>query len=400
MCDCHVRPGVEVVAQSKGIPSSMATGELRLTRPSMTDVMLALLILVLGVTEELVSPNAHPSSAWWLLGVLTAVVSVLLRTVATLVGLCLLVCALVIWRNTTSQGDAVTAWQFWALMVLVFTLGSRLPIRTTGLAVVGTGAVTMSLVGGSSGFAEQASLAIPTAAAWSVGLLVQRSMRRVQHLEGLARETTAAAAMAVAEERERLARELHDVVAHQVSVMVLLVGAARRRLGPEKMEELELLQQVESTGRHAVEELQRMLSLLRPNPLDGPPPQPRLRELPDLVAPVVLAGRQIRLDLAAALPALSPALELSAYRILQEALTNSLKHSPGAKTQITVRHDGASLHLSVRDDDERRHSPPQPGGRGLLGIAERVRLFNGTLSVGPLPAGGFAVEVVLPAPPA
>ncbi|MFI7134189.1 sensor histidine kinase [Nonomuraea sp. NPDC050153] len=204
---------------------------------------------------------------------------------------------------------------------------------------------------------------------------------------------------AVTEERARIARELHDLVGHTVSLMLVQAGAGRRVLDRDPAKARELLLGLEQTGRAALAELDRVLGVLRRDSPgdDGETGQPGLAGLPELAGRMTEAGIEVRVQIDPTPPELPHSLDLSAYRIVQEALTNALKHGDATSATVTVRHDGGSLDIDVRDDG--RGSPPgyQPG-RGLLGIGERVALFGGTLWHGPAGAGGFRLRAVLPLP--
>ncbi|WP_188189448.1 sensor histidine kinase [Nonomuraea sp. SYSU D8015] len=209
---------------------------------------------------------------------------------------------------------------------------------------------------------------------------------------------------AVAEERARIARELHDLVGHTVNLMLVQAGAGRRVLDRDPAKARELLAGIEQTGRAALTELDRVLGVLRRDSQegdgeagDGEAGAPGLADLPALAERMTKAGIGVRVRLDPALPELPRSLDLSAYRIVQETLTNALKHGDATSATVTVRRDGGSLDIDVRDDGH--GSPPgyQPG-RGLLGIGERVALFGGTLEHGPSGSNGFRVRAVLPLP--
>ncbi|MEW9549789.1 sensor histidine kinase [Nonomuraea sp. NPDC050783] len=208
---------------------------------------------------------------------------------------------------------------------------------------------------------------------------------------------------AAARERARIARELHDLIAHSVSVMVLQAGGVRMTLPHDLRQEREALSLIEQTGRGAVEELNRMLSLLRAAPDgDETTPQPTLELLADLVAQLRTAGLDVALQVEGTPRPLPAGLGLSAYRIAQEALTNALKHAGPTEALVKVTHGDAELSLEITDAGPRDGRPrPRalPGGDGLTGIRERVALFRGALDAGPHGGGGYRVHAVLPLPP-
>jgi signal transduction histidine kinase len=212
------------------------------------------------------------------------------------------------------------------------------------------------------------------------------------------REREVAAREAVVDERARIARELHDVIAHHVSTMVVQAGAERRSLSPEQGETRAVLGSIEQAGRGALTEMRRMVAMLRQDRPDELAPQPRLSDLPELVRQMTVAGLPVRLEVHGEARPLGDGLELSAYRIVQEALTNALKHAGATETAVDIGYGPDSLELVVRDSGPR--SPmlsPAEGGHGLAGMRERVSLYGGTFEAGSEASGGFRVRVLLPA---
>ena len=205
---------------------------------------------------------------------------------------------------------------------------------------------------------------------------------------------------AVAAERARIARELHDVVAHCVSVMVIQAGAAEDLLDRDPAAARRPLRAVQDTGQEAVAELGRMLGLLRgAAPPDTLLPQPGIAQLPELVASVRVAGLPVDLEVEGDPGDLPPGVDVALYRLTQEALTNALKHARGARATVVLRCTGTSVELSVHDDGHAGGDGAPAGtglGHGLIGMRERVALYGGTLSAGPQADGGFAVDAVLP----
>jgi signal transduction histidine kinase len=210
------------------------------------------------------------------------------------------------------------------------------------------------------------------------------------------REREASARIAVAEERARIARELHDIVAHAMSVMVLQVGAVRHQLPPALEEDREALGRVEQAGRTALAEMRRLLGAMRS---DGEGvelhPQPGLDALESLVGDVRGAGLAVRLHVDGEPVPLPRAIDLSAYRIVQEGLTNALKHARASQADVTVRYRPDEVELEVADDGK---GPVTTNGHGhgLIGIHERVNIYGGEMSAGAAPAGGFILSARLP----
>jgi signal transduction histidine kinase len=233
--------------------------------------------------------------------------------------------------------------------------------------------------------------------AWAVGY---SSARRREEQEA-ARH--AMRRQAAAEERSRLARELHDLVGHTVNVMVVQAGAARLVLDRDLVKAREIVASLEFTGRQALGELDRMLGVLR---RDEPPAEgttsldedlsmPRIADLPRLAQRMTEAGIRVTVRIDPPVPQVARSIEMSAYRIVQEALTNSLKHGRARSAIVTVRLDGHALNVGVSDDGSGPPDGYQPG-RGLLGIAERAAAFGGSVQHGRSDRGGFQLRVVLP----
>jgi signal transduction histidine kinase len=238
------------------------------------------------------------------------------------------------------------------------------------------------------------------AISWLVGHALRERAEQTEAAEERAaraeRDREVAARVAVAEERGRIARELHDVVAHAVSVMVLQVGAVRHRMGESDAEDREALKNVEQAGRTALAEMRRLLGAMRDD--DGQPelvPHPGLAALDDLLEEVRAAGLAVELQTRGEAYELPPGLDLSAYRIVQEALTNTLKHAHARQAEVDVHYGPRALEVEVRDDGR----GPETGdglGHGLVGIGERVKIYGGDMSAGRSGTGGFVLRARLP----
>jgi signal transduction histidine kinase len=230
-----------------------------------------------------------------------------------------------------------------------------------------------------------------------VVLLVRRVIvdrdRRAQIAE---RERDVAAREAVVEERARIARELHDVIAHHVSMIVLQAGAERRVLSDANASTREVLETVEQSGRSALTETRRLLGMLRGDGNDPLTPQPGLGDVPTLVGQLRDAGLPVELSIDGERRELPVGIELSAYRIVQEALTNTLKHAGDARATVHVRYGPDSLELEIADDGPGGDKRASGGGHGLVGMRERVALYGGRFDASRRPSGGFAIRVVLP----
>jgi signal transduction histidine kinase len=282
-----------------------------------------------------------------------------------------------------------------AIFCALYALALWTPPRrfAVGLALVVTADLAAS-VGPNGNLHSAVPFTVVTAV---VMLLVRRVIgdreRRAQIAE---RERDVAAREAVVEERARIARELHDVIAHHVSMIVIQAGAERRVLGDANASTHEVLQTIEQIGRSALTEMRRLLGMLRGDANEPLTPQPGLADVPLLVGQLREAGLHVALQVDGERRGLPVGIELSAYRIVQEALTNALKHAGDARTTVRVRYGPDSLELEIADDGAGNGDRASGGGHGLVGMRERVALYGGRLDAGRRPGGGFAVHVYLP----
>jgi signal transduction histidine kinase len=258
-----------------------------------------------------------------------------------------------------------------------------------------------------NGAVDVAGWLVPAAAAWIVGDLVRARrfdvrvlMQRARQLE-LEREAEAAAA--VAAERARIARELHDIIAHALGVIVMQAGGAGRIVGRDPSAARDALAAIEATGRDAFTQMRTLVGVLRIDGSGGLDPQPVLADLPKLVE----ASRGDRLSIELTVHGRprdgNPAVELSAYRVVQEALTNCLKHAAPTAVEVRLCWTPRDLQVEVVDTGPRSVSArpagaagPGSGGYGLVGMRERAAVFGGELAFGPIPAGGFRVWARFP----
>jgi signal transduction histidine kinase len=294
---------------------------------------------------------------------------------------------------------------FLAVVVAFYSVGAHCQERR-GLIVGGASLIAIAIVDlARTGFYN--GTGGPRPAAWLVFVvawLVGRDLRRRrQQLAGLReraawleREREEKARTAVIEERGRIARELHDVVAHSVSVMVIQAQAGPRLLDtPEQARGV--FRSIETSGREALVELRRLLGVLRTsNEQPAVGPQPGLGSLESLVEQVRQAGLPVELTVEGVPVQLAPGIDLCAYRIVQEALTNTLKHAGQATANVTIHYRNSLLEVEVSDTG----TGPPPGvngsGHGLIGMRERVNLYGGALEAGPRTEGGYAVSARLP----
>jgi signal transduction histidine kinase len=237
-------------------------------------------------------------------------------------------------------------------------------------------------------------------AAWATGRTVRSWRHKNAALElanrELAEQRELQAQAAVAVERGRIARELHDVVAHNVSMMVVQAGAAARVLHGEQPDVRNALDVIAATGRETVDEMRTLLGVLRSD--DGPAalrPQPGLADLEQLVGGVREAGLPVTLQIEGTPRPLPPALDLSAFRIVQEALTNTLKHAGPARAEVTVRYEDGLVTLEIADTG-RGPRDDRGTGHGLVGMRERAAMLDGELEAAQADGGGFSVRARLP----
>jgi signal transduction histidine kinase len=287
-------------------------------------------------------------------------------------------------------------------LLAAFLLGSLRDavLARVGLAVVLASMATIILNQPGHSAGELVFIPLLFGIAWLAGFAVNARAEQADAAEARAaqaeREREAAARIAVAEERARIARELHDIVAHAVSVMVLQVGAVRHKLPDELADESGALRGVEQAGRTALAEMRRLLSAMR---RDGDDlelaPQPGLGGVGALVTEIGRAGLPVTLHVEGDAAPLPRAIDLSAYRIVQEGLTNALKHARAQHAEVTLRYAPDELRIEVRDDGV--GSPASNGaGYGLVGVRERVKIYGGTMTAGAAPEGGFVLDARLP----
>jgi signal transduction histidine kinase len=242
------------------------------------------------------------------------------------------------------------------------------------------------------------------AGAWLAGFVLRARHLQTKALEQrtvvLEQEQEARSRAAVAEERARIARDLHDAVAHSVSLIVVQAGAERLALPERASSTRDVLRSIEETGRQALVEMRRLVEMLRKEDEEiALAPQPSLAHLELLVQQVREAGLPVELEVQGEPRALPPGVDLSAYRIVQEALTNALKHAGPARARVTVRYEADRLELDVADDGAGAASSADGGGHGLVGMRERVAVFGGVLEADHRVEGGYRLRATLPLGP-
>jgi signal transduction histidine kinase len=385
--------------------------------PLVVDALLALGLLLLGLTSRVEISDSEAASVFsrdpdavnTILIVLMSV-PLALRRMYPVTVLAVTVAAFAVDRVLDYPNTLAGA----GIVLAIHAIGSELPLdRSTkigGSLVVGItaftvlGAVTLESVG--IGSVIQTSLM--AAAPLYLGREVHQRRRRFEELtlraERAEREREEQARQAVAEERARIARELHDVVAHQMAVMTVQAEGARRLARDADPRIRDALDTIRSAGHEALTEMRRMVGLLRTvdepeRPLD---PQPGLDRLDELVEQMREAGLDVDVAIDGDLRELPPGVALNAYRIVQESLTNTLKHGGrGASATISITYTDEGIRISVTDDGLGAATAlerPAESGHGLIGMRERVALLDGEFDAGPRPGGGYAVTARIPVP--
>ena len=368
----------------------------------------ALIVVGVGFGLAEVTVNVHtkngPSGPLWfdLLGMLAILLPLFIRrwypfgapiAVGVAIGLSSFVDGHLIPRGLVTTLAGIAAF------VLLGTLRDRTQ-ATAGLAFgIGvTAIVAHNDPNGGVGNFVFSSLVF--AIAWTIGSLVSRKFHEAEIARERAyraeREREERARLAVSDERARIARELHDVVGHSVSVMTVQASAARRLLRPQQEQEREALLVVEQTGREALAEMRRLVGVLR-RPEEAPAlaPQPSLEQIERLVEQTRDAGLPVDLRIEGEPVQLPAGLDLTAYRLVQEGLTNALKHSGAGSAEVVVRYGDGEVELTISDDGP-GGAGGDSGGHGLVGMRERVSVYGGELAAGPREGGGFRLRARLP----
>ncbi|MFC8708440.1 sensor histidine kinase [Streptomyces sp. NPDC057197] len=305
-----------------------------------------------------------------------------------------------------------------AAMVALYTVAATRSARTAAVCAVLLGGtwVCAGVAGGSGAFGARASLVGQGVGCplvlWRFGQVARRAAELTVRLRA---EQAERARREVAGERVRIARELHDVIAHHMAVITIQAGLARFVLDTDTRTARQALTTVGAAGGEALAELRRMLGLLRAEGAEGvggtggtcglreggpaTEPAPGLDRLEELVERVRAGGVHVGVRIRGASRPLPPGVQLCVYRVVQEALTNVLKHAPGARADVELVYRTDELAVSVTDDGGNRARTAGTGGHGLIGMRERAKLYDGTIAVGPRREGGFGVHLTLPTPP-
>jgi signal transduction histidine kinase len=295
-----------------------------------------------------------------------------------------------------------------ALAAAMYTVGAEEPRGRSlpaAFAVAAVNALTylaLFVTGQSDAPANLFVLTVLVAGSWALGDNIGTRRAYLASLEDRAsraeREQQERARHAVLDERSRIARELHDVVAHHVSAIAVQAGAAEEIAERDPRRAREVLGTIQATSRQALAEMRALVGVLRDEPDDELAPQPSLAQLDRLVAQIRAAGLPVAVRVEGSRRPLPEALDLSAFRLVQEALTNTLRHAEATRAEVVVRYGDDTLEVTVTDDGSGggAGTTAAGAGRGLVGMRERVALFHGQLDVGRAAAGGFRVHASLP----
>jgi signal transduction histidine kinase len=371
-------------------------------KPARNDLLLALGVMALAALEVLLNPSVTPK---WAAAVTELPFALALAWRRRFPILVVAVVSLGLGLEA-SLGVPVNepVVPLLVIVIAVFSVSVNEPLRRSviGAAVILPGfAVGLFHISGDAEVkvGNFAFGTIIVGGVWVAGRLVRSRTREASRLARETERLEAERVMAVADERARIARELHDVIAHSVSVMVVQAEAAQEVLKRHPTRAVEPLKAVQETGRQAMVEMSRLVGLLREDGEEvGLAPQPGLRELQTLASEVRDAGLPVRLRIEGQPTQIPLGVDLTAYRILQEALTNAIKHAGPAHADVTIRYRTDTLELEIVDDGPGTGNG-HVGGHGLVGMRERVTVFGGELDAGPRPQGGFAVHARLPLNP-
>jgi signal transduction histidine kinase len=288
--------------------------------------------------------------------------------------------------------------------IAAFVLMGALRDRTQAVAGLAIGIGVTAIVAHNDplgGIGNFVFTSIVFTVAWTIGFALSRKFYEAdvarERAARAGREREERARLAVSDERARIARELHDVVGHSVSVMTVQASAARRLLRPHQEKEREALLVVEQTGREALAEMRRMVGVLR-RPEEAPAlaPQPSLQHLDKLVQQAREAGLPVELRIEGTPEQLPSGVDLTAYRLVQEGLTNALKHARAHRAEVLVRYGDGHVELAVSDDGPGGGGDGDKGGHGLVGMRERVSVYGGEFEAGPRVGGGYRLRARLP----
>ena len=375
---------------------------LRHLPPRTVDRLIAALVLVPAELEAFfVAETGNRPLAMVLVAVMTAMLA--FRRQAPLPAIVVLFAAGIALTHAVDETESFAS-PFLLVLLMAYGVGSLDDVRTAlrGLVLIALGICGVSASFASPTFGDFVFPIGFSCAAWGAGRALRHRTRLAAELHEAAvraeEEREAQAARAVADERRRIAREMHDVVAHSVSVMVVQAGGARRILDRDPERSAEAARLIETTGRSALLEMRRLLGVLGSG--DEPAamaPQPKLDEIDALVERARGAGLPVTLEVEGSRRPLPAGAEAAIYRVVQEALTNALKHAGAAPTGVVLRWEPDALEVVVTDSGRGGAGADLPGGgHGIVGMRERVRVYGGELTAQPRPDGGFVVRARIP----
>lgn len=376
-----------------------------------TDVLLAVGMFIVGVASsaafEAGATTSRPADVWAYVLIGLQTLPLIWRRRAPVPVLAVTIAGFMLDRALDYPGS----WAVLGISVAIYTVGAQLESRRS-LLVAGIAidvVILWTVVGIFVNDVDPLAIVSELAFLGFPLLLGRETHHRQQQMVALESRAVRAelereqrTAEAVVRERSRIARELHDVVAHEITVMTLQTAGARRVLDDHPEQAAEAMQSAEDAGHRALTEMRRLLGILRTADPAAMMPQPGLEALPSLVEQTESAGLPVTVSIEEGKRSLPAGIDLNAYRVIQESLTNTLKHGgPNARAQVAVRFDDSTLLLEVTDDGRGAAATVPPGsngGQGLLGMQERVALLDGTFQAGPRPGGGYRVAARIPIP--
>ena len=384
------------------------TDPLRRANPLVVDALIAIAVASLAVVEMQGAAESEEgfrdSDGLGVLLVLAMTLPLGLRRVAPLGSLALITAA--IGLHAALGYDHIqlgTAASFFGVGSVAYLTDNRRALVALLLAAVGIGVfyTTTRVPFDNYGVIGTSGVWL---AGWIIGSLFRIRRRHAaaveRRAEVLEQDSEARAREAVADERARITRELHDIIGHTLNLIVVQAGAARAVFKSRPDQALESLSSIETTARQSLSDMERMLGILQPPEAEAVPygPQPGLGQVDRLAEQFTDAGLPVEVNVAGEPQKLPTSLDLSAYRIVQEALTNALKHAGPARARVGISYLADKLELDIIDDGQGSGDDGHNagGGRGLIGMRERVSLFGGELAVGPGAEGGFRVHASLP----
>lgn len=381
-------------------PTVEVMQSLRPQRPSGVDIALAVFFAVVVVVEAFTEPAVEQP---WVHAAVAAPAMLALawRRVYPIAIAVVVVLALVLLAGN-GGGLSIAL----ALLITAFTVGSETEGRASWVGLVLLAlplAVTLLFDFEEAVAGDAAAVVTLVVVPWVVGRALRERADRLAaalaHAERIEVERERDVALAAHAERTRLARELHDVISHSISVIAIQAQAVRRRLGPDHAREVEDLAHLETAARDAMAELRRLFGVLREEGQGVDlAPQPGLREISRVVEPVQRAGIEVDVTTRGVQVELPAGVDLAAYRIVQEALTNVRRHSGATRADVAMLFGDDALEITVRDEGPARNGKSAGAGHGLVGMRERAALFGGHVETR-TEQGGFTVRAVLPLEP-